>query len=102
MTLFLVIYIFKEILAFFLIFFMVILFLISFSPVLPFVETFYSSVVKKPFEKVWENKNQWFHFFLHSCFLFGFFISKFSVTIFPLILVICLLLIGLSVFSNSY
>ena len=41
-TLFLVIYYFKSALPFSLIFFMVILFLISFSPVLPFIETFYS------------------------------------------------------------
>ncbi len=97
MTLFLVIYIFKEILPFNIIFFMVILFLIAFSPVLPFVEAFYSSVVKQPMKRYGKIRISGSIAFCLAVFFFGYFISKFSVTIFPLILVISLLLIALSV-----
>ncbi|MBV68812.1 MAG: hypothetical protein CMJ08_03310 [Pelagibacterales bacterium] len=97
-TLFLVIYYFKSALPFSLIFFMVILFLISFSPVLPFIETFYSSLVKKSFENYGKIRISGSISFCIAVFLFGFFFSKFSLTIFPVVLVISLLMIGFSVF----
>ncbi len=97
-TLFLVIYHFKSALPFSFIFFMVILFLISFSPVLPFIETFYSSLVKKPFKNYGKIRISGSISFCMAVFIFGIFFSKFSLTIFPVVLVTSLLMIGISVF----
>ena len=96
MGLFLAIFSLKGFLSFNLIFFMVILFLISFSPVLPFVETIYSSLVKKPLKKYGKIRISGSIAFCVAVFFFGYFINKFSIEIFPLILVICLLSIGIS------
>ena len=99
MGLFLAIFSLKNILSFNLTFFMVILFLISFSPVLPFIETIYSSLVKEPLKKYGKIRVSGSIAFCLAVFLFGYFISKFSISIFPLILVICLLIIGISILS---
>ena len=97
-TLFSVIYYYKSALPFSLTFFMVILFLISFSPVLPFIETFYSSLVKKPFKNYGKIRISGSISFCMAVLIFGFFFSKFSLAIFPVILVTSLLMIGISVF----
>ena len=96
MVLFLAIFSLKGFLSFNLIFLLVILFLISFSPVLPFVETIYSSLVKTPLKKYGKIRISGSIAFCVAVFFFGYFISKFSIEIFPLILVICLLSIGIS------
>ena len=101
MGLFLAIFSLKDFLSFNLIFFMVILFLISFSPVLPFVETIYSSLVKTPLKKYGKIRISGSIAFCLAVFFFGYFISKFSIEIFPLILVICLLSIGISAFNST-
>ena len=96
-TQFLIIYFFKEELSFYLNFFMILLFLISFSPVLPFIETIYSSLVKQPLKRYGKIRISGSIAFCFSVFCFGYFINIFSLTIFPIILVISLLMIGISI-----
>ena len=96
-TLFLTIYSFKDTLPFYCIFLMVIFFLITFSPILPFLETLYSSTVKKPLKKYGKIRVSGSLAFCVSVFFFGYVISIFSVTIFPIILVACLIMLCISI-----
>tara|TARA_A100001011_G_C14256309_1_gene820243 strand:- start:851 stop:1702 length:852 start_codon:yes stop_codon:yes gene_type:complete len=76
---------------------MILLFLISFSPVLPFIETIYSSLVKQPLKRYGKIRISGSIAFCFSVFCFGYFINIFSLTIFPIILVISLLMIVISI-----
>jgi len=75
-TLFLVIYYFQAAFPFSLTFFIVILFLISFSPVLPFIETFYSNLVKKPFKNYGKIRISGSISFCMAVFFFRFFFQR--------------------------
>ena len=98
LTLFLFIYLLKNILSLNIILIIVLMFLISFSPILPLIETLYSGLVKKSLKKYGKIRISGSLSFCLGVFLFGYFIDIYSINIFPLILICCLLLMGLSIF----
>ena len=69
--------------------FMVVLFLIVVSPVLPFIEVLFVNLVNKPLKKYGKIRISGSISFCLAVFTFGYLINIFSLNIFPLILAVC-------------
>lgn len=80
--------------------FISLIFIISFSPVLPLIETLYSDLVKKSEKKNYGKiRISGSISFCLGVFIFGYFINIHSINIFPIIMTFCLTLLTISILT---
>ena len=80
--------------------FISLIFIISFSPTLPLIETLYSDLVKKSEKKNYGKiRISGSISFCLGVFIFGYFINIHSINIFPIIMIFCLTLLTISILT---